>query len=124
MYRFISSRAPHLVSKTRTLHPTPNGPSNLLRRVDAPASTRPCPGVHQQFLGHAAFFSSKHMTESLGDSKQLRQPILLRPMAWTLTGKQALIPTATRAADGSVAMRWSENRVVYISTSMLYAAGL
>jgi hypothetical protein len=124
MYRFIPSRAPHLVSKTRTLHPTPNGTSNLLRRVDAPVSTRPCPGVHRQFLGHAAFFPSKQMTESLGDSKQLGQPTLLRPMAWTLTGKQALIPTATRAADGSVAMRWSENRVAYISTLMLYVAGL
>jgi hypothetical protein len=124
MYRNISSRVPHIVSKIRTLHPTPNGTSKLLRRVDAPVSTRPCPGVHRQFLGHAAFFSSRQMMESLGDSKQLGQPTLLRPMAWTLTGLQALIPTATRAADGSVAMRWSGNRVVYISTSMLYVAGL
>jgi hypothetical protein len=124
MYHFISSRAPHLVSKTRTLHPTPNGISKPLRRVDAPVSTRACPDVHRQFLGHAAFFSSRQTMESLGDSKQLEQPTLLRPTAWALTGIQALIPTATRAADGSVAMRWSGNRALHISTLMLYAAGL
>jgi hypothetical protein len=61
--------------------------------------------------------------ESLRDSKQLAQPALFRHMAWTLTGMQALIPTAIRVADGSVAMRWSENRVLYISTLMLYVVG-
>jgi hypothetical protein len=37
---------------------------------------------------------------------------------------QALIPTAIRVADGSVAMRWSKNLVLYISTLMLYVEGL
>jgi hypothetical protein len=123
MYRIISSRAPHLVSNIRTLHPTPNGTSKLLRRVDAPVSARPRPDVHRQCLGHATFFSSGQMMESLRDSKQLAQPALFRHMAWTLTGMQALIPTAIRVADGSVAMCWSEHRVLYISTLMLYVVG-
>jgi hypothetical protein len=78
MYRIISSRAPHLVSNIRTLHPTPNGTSKLLRRLDAPVSARPRLDVHRQFLGHATFFSSEQMMESLRDSKQLAQPALFR----------------------------------------------
>jgi hypothetical protein len=112
MYRNISSRAPHLVPKIRTLHPTPNGTPKPLRRVDAPVSTCLCPGVHRLFLGHAAFLSSRQMMESLGNSKQFAQPVLFRHMASTLTGMQALIPTATRAADGSAVMHWSESRVL------------
>jgi hypothetical protein len=123
MYRLISSRAPHLVSNVRTLHPTPSGTSKLLRRVDAPVSARPCSEVHRQFLGHATFFSSGQVTGLFRDSKQIAQPALFRHMAWTLTGTQALIPIAIRVADGSVAMRWSENRVLYISTLMLYVVG-
>jgi hypothetical protein len=111
MYRIISNRAPHLVSNIRTLHLTPNGTSKLLRRVDAPASTRLCSDVYRQYFGHATFFSSRQMTQSHGESKQLAQPALFRHMAWTLTGMQALIPTAILVADGCVAIRWSENRV-------------
>jgi hypothetical protein len=124
MYRIISSRAPHLVSNIRTLHPFPNGTSKLLRRVDALVSARPYPHVHRQFLGRATFFSSRQMMESLRDSKQLAQPAHFRHVAWTLTGTQDLIPTAIRVADGSVEMRWNENRVLYILTLMLYVVGL
>jgi len=124
MYRIFSSRAPLLVSNIRTLYPTPKGASKLLCRLDAPVSARPRPDVHQQFLGHATFFSARQMMKASGDSKQLVHPALLRHALWTLTGLQALIPTAIRVADGSVAMRWSENRVSYISTLMLYVVGL
>jgi hypothetical protein len=123
MYRIISSRAPHLVSNIRTLRPIPNGPSKLLRRVDAPVSARPYPDVHRQFLGRAKFSSSRGMMKSFGDSKQLTQPALFHHMASTLMGMQALILTTIQAADGSVVMRWSESRVLYISTLMLYVVG-
>jgi hypothetical protein len=76
MYRIISSRAPHLVSNVRTLHPTQNGTSKLLSHIDAPASARLCPDVHRQFIGRATFFSSRDMMEPLGGSKQLPQPAL------------------------------------------------
>jgi hypothetical protein len=124
MYRVISSRIPHLVSNIRTLHPTVNGTSRLLRHVNASVSARPRPDVHRQFLGHASFFSSRQMMELPGDRKQLAQPAVLHHTAWTLTGLQALIPTAIRVADGSVAMHWSDNRVLYISTLMLYVVKL
>jgi hypothetical protein len=81
MYRIISNRAPHLVSNIRTLHPTPNGTPKLLRRVDALVCTRPRLDVHRQLLGHATFSSSRQITESLGDGKQLAQPALVRHMA-------------------------------------------
>ena len=105
MYRIISSRAPHLVLDTRTLYPTLNGKSKLLRRLGAPASASLCSDMHRPFPGHATLFSSRQMMESLGASKQLAQPAPLRHMTRTLTRTQALIPTAIRVADGSVAMR-------------------
>jgi hypothetical protein len=111
------------VSNIRTLYPTPNRTSKLLRRVDARVSAQPRPDVQQQFLSHATFFSSGHIIESLRDRNQLAQPALFRHIAWTLTGMQALIPTAIPVANSSVTMRWSENRVLYISTLMLYVIG-
>jgi hypothetical protein len=104
-YRIISSR---------TLH-TANGKSKLLRHLAAPASASLCSDVRRPFLGHAALFTSRQMMESLGERKQLAQPTLPRHMTRALTRRQAwqaLIPTAIRVADGSVAMRKSENLVI------------
>jgi hypothetical protein len=124
MYRIISNRAPHIVSNIRALYSTSNGIPKLLRRVDAPVCTRPRLDVHRQFLAHATSSSSRQITGLLEDGKQLAQPALFRHLAETLTGMQALIRTATRLVDGSVAMHWSENRVLYTLTLMLYVVGL
>jgi hypothetical protein len=126
MYRIISSRVPCLVSRIRAPHPILSGTSKVLRRVDAPAPARLCPEVHRQFFGLAKFFSSRQLMEPFvkgNQLAQLAQPALFCHMTRTLTRMQALIPTAIRVADGSVAMLWSENHVLYISTSLLYVVG-
>jgi hypothetical protein len=113
MYRVISSRAPYLVSKLRTLNPKLNGASKLSRGVGAPASTRLYLEVHQKLLGHMEFSSSsRHRMNAVPRGKRSVQSTFSHYMVRTLTRMQALTPTAIQVADGSVAMRWSESLVL------------